>query len=239
MAEHFRSQFHEGIAQGRGQLHVPDHLADDGLGGRIAAVRQNADNVGGQILVHGHHHRGGTHGNTREDDFLIGTKMLRSKLGPGQTVPVFVDAKGNDLSPAAAAAPLVHQQHRPAQQEAPLDTAAQIPLGAAPVAVEHDLHGRAGSIFKKVCVEGQAVEGSNGKMLSWHGPDLPGPAFHLRAVRLVNFPLGDVDGIGLHHILPGCVKGHPEAGIGCGYCCKHHEHSGSQKNPKGGHKIIS
>ena len=61
----------------------------------------------------------------------------------------------------------------------------------AAVAVEHQLNGGAGGIFKILAPKGQAVVRGDGHLCVWQGTLLLYPAYHVLAVWLVDLPVGD------------------------------------------------
>ena len=79
--------------------------------------------------------------------------------------------------------------------------------------MEHELNGSAGGVFKKVGMKLQTVEAFDDEMLPGHGPDFPGPCFHLGTEGFVDLALRDVDGIGVFFRAAVGQKAHPETGI--------------------------
>ena len=213
-AEEKGTQAHHGIAKIRRQMHPGgNHFLHDRPGRTVAAVGKDSDDVGGQFPSSGHHHRGSTHGDAREDDFHIGTEFFHRKIHPGKAVPVLFDTEGDHISFTFSGAPLIHHQRIPAAPEAPVHTPGQIPLGTAPIAVEHQLHGRSGGIFVVFSRQTQTVEGGNLHLFRPSRPGLPDPVFHIRPKRLVDFPLGQYNPLRVRRLPGRGIKGDPEAKI--------------------------
>ena len=107
--------------------------------------------------------------------------------------------------------PLVHQQGAAAAGEAALDTPGQVPLCAAPVAVEHQLNGSPGGEFVVGGPKLQTVEGGNMEMLLGKGPGLAAPFLHLGTEGLVDRTLRNVKPVRVD-LFPGRhIEGHPVA----------------------------
>ena len=205
------AQLHEGIGEPGRQLHGPDHLPDDIPGGGETTVSQHADDIFRQFPAGGHQHRGGTHGDTGEDDPAVRPEPADREVQPVKTVPVFPDAEGDGSALTAAAAPLIHDQGASAQGEAPVHTAGQVPLRVAPITVEHQLDGGAGGIFVVFSVEGQSVEGCDGQLLLGQAPGPFDPVGHLLPEGGIFLAVGEGNGLRVRIFGPDGEKCHPVA----------------------------
>ena len=74
---------------------------------------------------------------------------------------------------------LFYQKGTVTQLKATLHTAAQVSFRRTAITVEHQLNGCAGSILVELSVEGQSVEGGNGKRFIGQCFHFSAPAFHL------------------------------------------------------------
>ena len=138
--------------------------------------------------------------------------MVDCKIDPFQAVPPLVDTEGDGIALTASGAALIHHQGAASAGEAPLDTAGQVPLRVAPVAVEHQFDGGAGGKFVVGGIELQTVKGGNFKMFPGKLPDFPNPGFHLLVKGLIDRACGQVEF--LFPGLPGwSIEGHPVADI--------------------------
>ena len=192
-------------------MHIGNHLLHDLLGRGIAAVRDHSHHRIGQRLSRRHQHGSRAHGHAGKDNFGIRAEFLGHELHPAAAIPAFTDAHGDHIAIAAAAGPLVYQQSAAPQSKAPLYAAAHIGFRCAPVAVEHQLDGRAGGILIVSAPQGKAVKGSDTHILMGHSPHLVDPALDPFPIRLIDLPLRELILPCFGVIFPLDVKGHAKA----------------------------
>ena len=122
-------------------------------------------------------------------------------------------AKRDNISVTAAATPMLYKQRIVSAGKAPLYTAAHIPVGVAPITVQHQLNGCAGKTLIVFTLEIQSVKAANGKFLTGKSFYLLLPGSYGCVIRQKRLAVRQFfPGIFLFFLI-GDIKRHPKANI--------------------------